>query len=63
MSDTRRGREPVSVGIWVSKSLEYGTSGLTTMISLAPASTAISRFVVDTIPPSTYSRSPIFTGL
>ena len=57
MSDTRRARAPNSVGISFVKSFTYGTSGLTTTISFAPASTAMSRFVVETIPPSTSSRS------
>ena len=63
MSETRRARDPVSVGICVSKSLTYGTSGLTTTTNLAPASTAMSRFVVESTPPSISSRSLTLTGL
>ena len=44
------------------KSLTKGTSGLMTTMNFAPASTAMSRFVVETIPPSTSSRSPTRTG-
>ena len=57
MSETRRTRVPNRVGIVFEKSLTYGTSGLTTTMNFAPASTAMSRFVVETIPPSTSSRS------
>ena len=63
MSDTRRAREPNSVGISLEKSLTNGTSGLTTTMNSAPASTAMSRFVVETIPPSTSSRPLTSTGL
>jgi hypothetical protein len=45
------------------KSLTYGTSGLTTTTNFAPASTAMSRLVVETMPPSTSSRSLTRTGL
>ena len=62
MSEIRRVRLPNSVGISCVKSLTNGTSGLTTTISFAPASTAMSRFVVETIPPSTSSRSLTSTG-
>ena len=62
MSDTRRVREPNSVGISLVKSFTNGTSGLTTTISFAPASTAMSTLVVETIPPSTSSRSLIRYG-
>ena len=63
MSDTRADREPNSVGISCLKSLTYGTSGLTTTMNFAPASTAMSRLVVETIPPSISSRSLTSTGL
>jgi hypothetical protein len=62
MSETRRTRVPSRVGISFVKSFTYGTSGLTTTMSFAPASTAMSRFVVETIPPSTSSRSLTRTG-
>jgi hypothetical protein len=62
MSETLRGRRPRSVRISFVKSLTNGTTGLITTTSFAPASTAMSRFVVDTIPPSTSSRSPRRTG-
>jgi hypothetical protein len=51
MSDTWRAREPLIVGIRFWKSLTYGTSGLTTTTNLAPASTAMSTLVVETMPP------------
>ena len=63
MSLTRRTREPNSVGMRLSNSLTKGTSGLTTTRNFAPASTAMSMFVVETMPPSTSSRSLISTGL
>ena len=63
MSDTRRTREPKSVGTFFLKSLTNGTSGLTTTTNFAPASTAMSMLVVETMPPSTSSRSLISTGL
>ena len=47
MSLTWRGREPSGVLICLEKSLTYGTIGLTTMTSLAPAWIAMSMFVVD----------------
>ena len=51
MSETRRGRRPRSVRTSVAKSLTYGTTGLITTTSLAPASTAMSRLVVEIEPP------------
>ena len=63
MSDTRRARGPVGAGICLSKSLTNGTSGLTTTTNFAPASTAMSTLVVETMPPSTSSRSLTLTGL
>ncbi len=42
--------------------MTYGTIGLITTMNLAPRSTATSTFVVERIPPSMNSRSPIFTG-
>jgi hypothetical protein len=63
MSLTWRVREPSSPETLLVKSLTYGTSGLTTTTNFAPASTAMSRLVVDTMPPSTSSRSLTFTGL
>ena len=62
MSETRRARVPNSVGIVFEKSLTYGTSGLTTTMNFAPASTAMSRLVVETMPPSTSSRSRTRSG-
>ncbi len=52
-------------GVWISvwKSLTYGTIGLTTITSFAPAWTAMSTFVVEMMPPSTSSRSCTWTGL
>jgi hypothetical protein len=55
MSLTRCGRDP-KTPVWREKSLTNGTSGLTTTMNFAPASTAMSRFVVETMPPSTSSR-------
>ena len=63
MSDTRRTRVPNSVGICLEKSLTNGTSGLTTTTNFAPASTAMSRLVVETTPPSISSRSLTLVGL
>ena len=63
MSDTRRTRVPNSVGISLEKSLTNGTSGLTTTMNFAPASTAMSRFVVETMPPSISSRPLTRSGL
>ena len=57
MSLTRRTRVPKSVGIEFEKSLTNGDQGLTTTMNFAPPSTAMSRLVVETIPPSTSSRS------
>ena len=62
MSETRRTFVPSSVGISLEKSFTYGTSGLTTTMNFAPASTAMSRFVVETIPPSISSRPLTSTG-
>ena len=62
MSDTRRGRVPRSVRTVEVKSLMKGTIGLITMINFAPACTAMSRLVVETIPPSISSRSATRTG-
>ena len=55
MSLTRCGRAP-PIAPRLEKSLTNGTSGLTTTMNFAPASTAMSRFVVETMPPSTSSR-------
>jgi hypothetical protein len=63
MSLTCLVREPNSVETRSEKSLTYGTSGFTTMMNFAPALTAMSTFVVETIPPSTSSRSRTRTGL
>src|SRR5437763_346933 len=62
MSDTRRGRVPPSVRTVEVKSFTNGTIGLMTTISFAPACTAMSRLVVETIPPSITSRSSTRTG-
>ena len=63
MSRTRRTRLPHIVGITFWKSFTYGTSGLTTITNLAPASTATSTLVVERSPPSTRWRPLISTGL
>jgi hypothetical protein len=63
MSLTRRGRWPRSVGTDFEKSLTNGTSGLTTTTNFAPDFTAMSMFVVETMPPSTSSRPRTRTGL
>src|SRR2546423_1380310 len=63
MSLTCLGREPNGVDTRCEKSFTYGTSGLTTMMSFAPAWAAMSTFVVETMPPSTSSRSRTRTGL
>ena len=62
MSETRRGRLPRSVLTVSAKSLTNGTIGLITTTSFAPASTAMSRLVVETMPPSISSRSSTRTG-
>ena len=62
MSETRRGRVPRSVRTLPEKSLTNGTIGLITTTNFAPASIAMSRLVVETMPPSISSRSPTFTG-
>ena len=62
MSLTRCGREPKMPPTRLEKSLTNGTSGLTTTMNFAPASTAMSRFVVETMPPSTSSRPLTSTG-
>jgi hypothetical protein len=62
MSETRRAREPVIVGIRLEKSLTYGTSGLMTTTNFAPRSTATSTLVVERMPPSMNSRPLTSTG-
>ena len=62
MSETRRARVPVIVGIRLRKSFAYGTSGLMTTMNFAPCSTATSTLVVDRMPPSMNSRPSISTG-
>ena len=62
MSETRRAREPVKVGMLFEKSLTYGTSGLITTTNFAPRSIATSTLVVERMPPSMNSRPLISTG-
>ena len=62
MSEIRCAREPVIVGMFLRKSLTYGTSGLMTTTNFAPRSTATSTLVVERMPPSMNSRPAISTG-
>ncbi len=63
MSETRRGRRAAQrADACVEKSLTNGTIGLITTTSFAPAWIAMSRLVVETMPPSISSRSLTRTG-